>query len=114
MNISLVWIRNDLRLEDNTALIEAIKDATPEDKIGMVFCIDPKQLKTGSYCHDYFFTALHTFYRNCLEKELVIHFLYGDTQDCFSKLIKEFPDIQKIYFNIDDSGYGMVAKYIKA
>lgn len=111
MNISLVWIRNDLRLEDSTALIEAIKDVAPEDKIGMVFCIDPKQLKTGSYSHDYFFTALHTFYRNCLEKELVIHFLYGDPQDCFSKLIKEFPDIQKIYFNIDDSCYGMVRDY---
>lgn len=111
MNISLVWIRNDLRLEDNTALIEATKDVAPEDKIGMVFCIDPKQLKTGSYSHDYFFTALHTFYRNCLEKKLAIYFLYGDPQDCFSKLIKEFPDIRKIYFNIDDSGYGMVRDY---
>lgn len=108
MNISLVWIRNDLRFEDNTALIEAVKNAKKDEKILMIFYLDPKQLKPISYSHDYFFCALNTFYKSCLEKKLNIYFLYGEIQTCFSELIREFHKINKIYFNIDDCGYGAV------
>ncbi len=106
LSISIVWIRNDLRLEDNTALIEAVNNTGKDEKILLVFYLDPKQLKRGTYSHDYFFSALNTFYQRCLEQTLDIYFLYGDLEECFSKLIKEFYTVNKIYFNIDDSGYG--------
>lgn len=106
MNISLVWIRNDLRLEDNTALIEALKNIQNNEKILMLFHLNPKQIKSGTYSHDYFFSALNTFYKNCVEKELDLYFVYGDLQDCFCKLLKEFGIIHKVYYNMDDSGYG--------
>lgn len=106
MNISLVWIRNDLRFEDNTALVEAVNNAEDDERILLVFHIDQKQLKPGAYSHNYFFSALKTFYQECLEKKLNLYFLYDEPEVCFSKLIKDFPDINKIYYNIDETGYG--------
>lgn len=60
MKSSLVWIRNDLRFEDNTALIEAVKNTNEGEKLGMIFYLDKEQFKFGSYSHDYFFSVLHT------------------------------------------------------
>lgn len=108
MKSSLVWIRNDLRFEDNTALIEAVKNTNEGEKLGMIFYLDKEQFKFGSYSHDYFFFALHTFYKDCSARNLELHFLYGDLEECFSELLQKFPDIKRLYFNMDDSGYGEV------
>lgn len=123
MNISVVWIRNDLRLDDNTALIEAVKHTREGEKLLLLFHINPIQLKIGTHSHDYFFCALNTFYQDCLERGLDIYFLYGDLEESFSKWIKEFHSldyhIKRVYFNRDDSGYGEVRdakikKYLKS
>lgn len=88
MQISIVWIRNDLRFHDNTALIQAINDTQENDRLIFAFYLDPKQFKIGSNSHDYFFSSLNSFYKNCLEKGINIYFLYGDILYCFNKLLK--------------------------
>jgi deoxyribodipyrimidine photo-lyase len=42
----LVWFRNDLRTQDNTALVEACKNA---DKVLGVYCLDPKDFQITNY-----------------------------------------------------------------
>ena len=106
MPLSAIWIRNDLRLHDNTAFISAVEECR-KNKLLMIFHIDQKQIKEGTNSHDYFFSALDTFYKECLKKQLDIYFLYGETEEAFKKLIKDFPEIKRIYFNYDETGYGM-------
>lgn len=108
MATHVVWIRNDLRFYDNTALISALNQVTDRDKLLLIFYLDSNQFKVGSNSHDYFFSALDTFYRKSLSLGLDIYFLYGEILDSFSKLLKDFPDIRKIYFNYDESGYGFI------
>ena len=40
-------------------------------------------------------------------KKATLHILYGDLEDCFLKLKKEFPDWSDIYINRDERGYGL-------
>lgn len=45
-NISLVWFRNDLRVQDNAVLEKAIQD---NDAIIACYCFDPRYYKTTKY-----------------------------------------------------------------
>lgn len=99
------WIRNDFRFHDNTALVEAINNIKEDKKLILIFYLDSKQFKTGHNSHNYFFSALNTFYKTCLNKGLNIYFLYGDIIESFNKLINDFEDIERVYFNIDETGY---------
>lgn len=106
MATHVIWIRNDLRFYDNTALISTLNKATDKDRLLFIFYLDKEQFKIGSYSHDYFLSALNTFYKNCLKKGIDIYFLYGEVIETFNKLLNDFKDIKKVYFNIDESGYG--------
>lgn len=108
MGNSVVWIRNDFRFHDNTALIEAINHIQDGEKLILTFYLDPKQFKAETNSHDYFFSSLNSFYKSCLKKGLDIYFLYGELLYCFNKLLNEFGNIERVYFNIDESGYGKV------
>ncbi|MDD4407277.1 MAG: deoxyribodipyrimidine photo-lyase [Bacilli bacterium] len=106
MATHVIWIRNDLRFYDNTALRSALNQATDKDRLLFIFYLDKEQFKIGSYSHDYFFSALNNFYKKCLKKGIDIYFLYGEVIETFNKLLNDFKDIKKVYFNIDESGYG--------
>ncbi len=106
MAISVVWIRNDLRFYDNIALIEAINHIKEDDRLILAFYLDPKQFKIGTNSHDYFFSALNSFYKSSLKKGIDIYFMYGELLYCFDRLLREFGNIERIYFNMDESGYG--------
>lgn len=108
MGTSVVWIRNDLRFHDNTALIKAINHTKDDEQLIITFYLDPKQFKARTNSHDYFFSSLNSFYKSCLKKGLDIYFMYGELLYCFDKLLKEFGNIERIYFNIDESGYGQI------
>ena len=104
---NLLWIKNDLRLEDNTALINAIGDSLKyNEKLLIIFYIDPKQLKTGEMSHDYFFKSVDIFYKTLKSLGLDMFFLYGDLSKSFNKLVHDFSDINRFYYNCDESGYG--------
>jgi len=104
---NLLWTRNDLRIEDNTALINAIEDSIKYDEnLLIIFYIDPNQLKIGQKSHNYFFKSVDNFYNSLRKLGLDMFFLYGDLEKSFKKLIDNFPDISRVYYNCDEVGYG--------
>lgn len=106
MEISVVWIRNDFRFHDNTALINAVNDIHGDNRIMFMFYFDQKLFKIGSNSHNYFFTALNCFYNSCLEKGIDIYFMYGELIASFNELLNRFENVKRLYFNADESGYG--------
>lgn len=100
----IVWFKNDLRLNDNTALIEAMKTNQP---IMCVFQINNPQLLENSKSQDYFFQSVQVFNDNLIQINQPLHFIYGDTEDSFDKLLTQFPETKAIYTNISERGYGL-------
>lgn len=109
MQINVVWLRNDLRFEDNTALIKATQNALKTNKeLLLVFNLDPEEFKENSFSHDYFFSALNKFSEEARKKDLKIFFLKGKLKKSFKTLLKEFPKITSVYFNSSDRGPSLV------
>ncbi len=106
---NILWIRNDLRLTDNTALIRAVNDAYINKRdLSIIFHINTDQLKPGEYSHDYFFSALNKLYLNLQKIDLDIFFLYGNVEESFNKFFDEFDDVYGIFLNKFERGYGFL------
>ena len=103
-----IWIRNDLRLKDNTALIHALKIAEREQEpLLLFFYIDPLQLAPETRSHDYFFAALADFYASCQSKNLPLYLITGPLDQAFATLFDQFPTIKGIHYNVSHRGYGL-------
>lgn len=98
-----VWFRQDLRLTDNTALLEAMNQ---NEQIMGIFHVNPKQFKVGTKNHESFFKACHHFFEVSKEVGFPIHLLYGEIESEFKQLIELFPELTSIYFNQSERGYG--------
>lgn len=115
-----VWIRNDLRFFDQTALIQAVKKSEEEkDQLLIFFYLDPLQLAEGTKSHDYFFSVVAKFYQTCRENNLPLLFLTGELVSAFEGLLQSFPKIECIHYNVSQRGYGQqrdkkVAHLLKA
>jgi len=103
---SVLWIRNDFRFHDNTALINAINDIKDNENLIFIYHLDPELIKIETTSYAYFFSSLNSYYESCLKKGLDIYFLYGEILTCFDTLLNEFSNIDKIYYNIIECGYG--------
>jgi deoxyribodipyrimidine photo-lyase len=93
--------RRDLRIFDNTALIEATKKYK---KITCVFIMTPEQLKNNIYKSE---SAIQFMYE-CLKElnqKIVLNFFYGKPTSIISKILKENPSIHEIYVNQDYTWY---------
>lgn len=103
--ISLVWLRRDLRLEDNTALFEAGKI---RDKIAVVFVFDSMildQLKNKSDQRVSFIFQTLEGVNHTLQKhgsELIVK--YGNPTKEIPKLIQEL-NATSLFFNEDYEDY---------
>lgn len=106
MSTHVLWFRKDLRLEDNTALQEALNSLSPNDKLLCIFHINEQQLHPKTHSHDYFFSTLDHFISNAKESNLTIHVLTGEITDAFDRLLQLYPDITKVFFNLDNRGFG--------
>lgn len=106
MGNSVLWIRNDFRFHDNTALINAINDIKDNENLIFIYHLDPEIIKIETTSYAYFFSSLNSYYESCLKKGLDIYFLYGEILTCFDTLLNEFSNIDKIYYNIIECGYG--------
>ena len=92
-----IWIRNDLRLKDNTALIHALKIAEREQEpLLLFFYLDPLQLAPETRSHDYFFAALADFYASCQSKNLPLYLITGPLDQAFATLFDQFPIVKVI------------------
>ncbi|QSF13813.1 deoxyribodipyrimidine photo-lyase [Mycoplasma sp. Mirounga ES2805-ORL] len=117
--MNILWIRNDLRLRDNKSLHNCILDSiSSNEKIMIVFIIDPYLIKVNSFSNDYFFIALNYFKNNLSKKGINIYFMYGEPLNQFEILVNKYPDIKKVYFNLSERGYGLkrdnqIIKFLK-
>lgn len=106
MKTVVVWIRKELRLDDNSALLSALSGLQLDEQLLCVFQLNPKQFKIGTKNHDYFFTALAEFSKTAALKGVPLHFLYGEPVESFKQLKDLCPDWHKLYLNEDSRGYG--------
>ena len=96
MGNSVLWIRNDFRFHDNTALINAINDIKDNENLIFIYHLDPELIKIETTSYAYFFSSLNSYYESCLKKGLDIYFLYGEILTCFDTLLNEFSKIKSI------------------
>lgn len=52
------------------------------------------------------FSGMYPILEKVTIEGIDIYFMYGELLYCFDKLLSEFRNIERIYFNIDESGYG--------
>lgn len=105
MSKCIFWFRKDLRLKDNTALNNALKN---NDEVIPVYIIDPSFInssETGDSKIKFIFDSLKDLSEklNQAKSRLIIRF--GKSDEQIIKLAQEL-EIKKIYFNkIYDSSY---------
>lgn len=101
-----IWFRRDLRLDDNTALNEALRSGA---NILPVFIFD-KNILDGLEKNDHRVTFIHQQLFNINEKiknhgsELYVG--YGNPEDVWKEIIQKF-DIKSIYTNRDYEPYAI-------
>ncbi|GGF21330.1 deoxyribodipyrimidine photo-lyase [Halobacillus andaensis] len=106
MGTKVVWFRRDLRLNDHTALSRAVQDAGEDDQLLFIFHIHPKLIEEFTVRHDYFFQTVHSLDEASDQLGAPLHFLYGDVDTAFKQLFNQMEDIDSIYFNYDEVGFG--------
>ncbi len=109
MKNNILWIRNDLRFEDNTALLKAVETCHAEKvSLTLIFHINTEQVKQNTYSDDYFFSALNVFLQKIKTLGGDLLFLYGSPERAFRDYLKTNKNIDKVFFNISECGYGAV------
>lgn len=106
MAIHVMWFRKDLRLEDNTALTEALLSLQANDQLLCVFHLNEKQFLPDAPSHDYFFSAVAHFIEAAKKQNLTIHLLTGTLTEAFDQLFACYPEWSQLYFNFDNRGFG--------
>lgn len=99
-----MWFRSDLRINDNTALWNALSHT--EDVV-LVFNINPTQIiEQSSMNQQAFFSSVLAFKNNLKKQGIVLNILYGTPRAAFSKLKAKLPQWTDVYFNMAESGFG--------
>ena len=86
---SLFIFRRDLRLDDNTGLIEVLKNS---QKVMCVFIFDPTQVgEKNSYrsanCIKFMIESLIDLEKQLEKHDSILHIFYGETHEILKKLI---------------------------
>ncbi|GEK91784.1 cryptochrome/photolyase family protein [Alkalibacterium kapii] len=103
--VAVMWFRRDLRLEDNTALKQALLES---DKLILLFHVNPAQfLDENSLNMSAFFNSVETFRKKVAEEGATLQIVYGELEEVFKKLKEKVPDWSDIYVNRDESGFGL-------
>ena len=104
--MSIFLFTRDLRIVDNTALIECCKENT---SIIPIFIFTPEQISNNSYKSN---NAIQFMIEsiNELKEFIPVNLLYGNLEDVLINLI-ESQDIKSIYMNIDYTPYAKKRDY---
>lgn len=107
MTLSVMWFRRDFRLQDNTALYHAVKDAQLRNQpLLFMYHLDPKFTRNDTPNNRFFFAALHQFIKSSEARGIYIHVIEGTWEEAFSQLFDHFPEVENLYFNKDEVGEG--------
>lgn len=106
MKISIVWLRRDLRLEDNTAVTEALRSGLP---VLLVFIFDQNILH-GLPADDarvgFIHTSLETIQNKLAAKGSSLLSIKGDPVKVWEDLIAKY-DIANVFINKDYEPYAL-------
>jgi deoxyribodipyrimidine photo-lyase len=106
MKLNIFWLRRDLRLEDNTALAEALNSELP---VLIVFIFDTKiteELPRNDPRINFIYDTLASINKNLNKKGSSVYVLSGDPEKIWNKLIALF-DINAVYVNKDYEPYSI-------
>ena len=96
---SLFVFRRDLRLEDNTALIQALSDS---DQVIPCFILDPRQLESNEYrslnAIQFMFESLRELNSELLENDSLLYLFKGKSEQVISQLLTH---VDAVYLNRD-------------
>lgn len=99
----IMWHRRDLRIHDNRALFECLKDSNK--KIIPVFIIDPFFFKENKLDSDdrilFMFECIEDLIKSYRKIGLDMHLYFGNSVDIILKLQKKYS--AKIFYNYDSS-----------
>ncbi|GAA4317854.1 DASH family cryptochrome [Pontixanthobacter gangjinensis] len=102
MKNGLVWFRNDLRISDHEALLNACKE---NDRILGVYCFDPRHFektnygfpKTGKFRAKFLIETLEELQKNLRDINIPLLIFQKKPEEIIPKLASEY-DIDGIYF----------------
>ncbi|MEF3255716.1 MAG: DNA photolyase family protein [Deferribacterales bacterium] len=107
-NISLFIFRRDLRLEDNTALIEALKNSR---EVIPCFILNDEQLLNNEYRSDnhlqFIFNTLIELNEHLKEKCSKLYIFHGKNNETVISSILNTIKIDAVYFNSDYTPYSI-------
>ena len=96
---SLFVFRRDLRLEDNTALIQALSDS---DEVIPCFILDPRQLESNEYrslnAIQFMFESLRELNSELLKNDSLLYLFKGKSEQVISQLLAH---VDAVYLNRD-------------
>jgi len=104
--ISIFWFRRDLRLEDNTALAQAISSGFP---VLALFIFDTEiidELPAGDARISFIYQQLENIHRHLAEQKSSLHVLQGRPQAVWKELLDRY-EIQGVYANKDYEPYAL-------
>lgn len=98
----LVWFRNDLRVNDNAALTNAIQE---NDNIVAVYCFDPRQFeqttfgfkKTEKFRAKFLIESVIELQENLSKLNIPLLIYYQKPEDCIPEIIAQ-NEINSVYF----------------
>ena len=98
---NLVWFRNNLRVEDNSSLFEACKNA---GKTIAVFCFNPRQFsetkygykKTEKFRVKFLLETVSELKENLLQKNVSLLIYFDKPENVFQKIISDY-EISNIF-----------------
>ena len=106
MGISIFWFRRDLRLEDNTALFEAI---TKKTNILPIFIFDEDILdelpKNDSRVY-FIYNTLKSIHQELLENSSSLLIMKGKIENVWEELIQKY-SIKSVFVNKDYEPYAI-------
>ena len=84
MSVAIVWLRYDLRLQDNLALYEACRS---NDKVVPIYIYDPQNIPVGSAQNWWLHHSLCSLKKSFLSKKMDLIIRQGDAGNVLLELI---------------------------
>jgi deoxyribodipyrimidine photo-lyase len=105
--VSLFWFRRDLRLNDNTALYQALRSGLPVVPVFIFdkYILDDLQDKDDRRVN-YIYNALLQIQNELIKYGSTLDVRYGYPEDIFAELLDEY-DVEAVYTNHDYEPYAI-------
>lgn len=107
-NYSVFIFRRDYRLNDNTGLMEALRDS---NHVIPIFIFTPEQLVNNKYKSDnsvqFMINSLEDLDKSLKKKGSRLFYFYGKPYECIEKIIKKDDSIDAVFVNEDYTPYSI-------